>query len=1044
MMQSFRTPGLLLLTILSLLVHVSFSQSVLFTVTGKVTADHGGVLPGVSIVLKGTSTGTTTNSEGTYQLPIPDGNSILIFSYIGYMPQEVAVTNRTQLDIVLTTDNKTLNEVVVVGYGEQQRKFLSTAISSVSGSQLKEISVANPAQALAGQVAGVNIAQAGGQPGSAPVIRIRGIGSLGAGNSPLYVVDGYPLASADNFNQINPGDIQSIEVLKDAAAAAIYGSRGGNGVIIVTTKRGKEGQTRINYHGYTGFQQLPKEISMMNNPQFIAFSKESAVNAGLNYYAFYDNPPANLPYTDWQKEIFRTAAMTQHELSASGGTEKFRFNVSGAYLKQDGILRSTGYERFTLRANLDAQLTSRVKFGLNLAPSLTNTQYQTVAGTNDASVISAGNDPITFALQTPGVFPVKLPNGDYANTLNYPLTQGANSISPNFRGPTAALDLYQDRGSNPRFLGNSFVEWEIIDGLKAKTSFGMEFINETRQQFSPATLPSGNAPSANLSNPLAAGIAAAKRVGSTSNWLWENTITYTKTVAKDHSFALLAGYSAQSAVANSNVISGVTGTFINDLVQNVSGAGQTISTNTYSKNTLVSALGRINYSFKDRYIVSAAIRRDGSSRFGTNNRYALFPSASVAWRVTEEPFLQRLSSISELKIRGSYGLTGNYNIGDYSAQSYATQYNYDFGAGLGTRAYGYAASNIANTGLTWETNKQVDLGFELGLFHDRIYFTADAYYRITTDLLNNRNVPAIVGTAATIVQNIGQIQNKGLEFVLTTQNITGAFNWKTNANISFNRNKVVSLVNANPIYYSAGGFNNYVIVVAGQPLGEFYGYRQTGVFKNQEEVNAGPQWANGGSKPGDIKYEDINKDGKIDANDMTYLGNPIPNFTYGLTNTFSYKGFDLNVIVQGSQGNKIAAQWLRAGYYFNGNANSISDVANRWESPDNPGNGWQPRATITSSGGSNNFSTRYIYDASFLRIRTVTLGYTLPKGLTNKLKLQNIRIYASGQNLFTFTKYIGYNPEANDNGNTTSPTYGYDASAYPLARTITAGLLIGL
>jgi TonB-linked SusC/RagA family outer membrane protein len=1012
-------------------------------VKGNVTSDRGESLPGVSVIIKGSSLGTVTDARGAYSLTVPNPQATLVFSYIGMITQEVAVNNQVTINVSLTTDTKSLNEVVVVGYGEQQRKFLSTAVSSIAATQIKDLSVANPAQALAGQIAGVNIAQTGGQPGAAPVIRIRGIGSLGAGNSPLYVVDGYPLGSADNFNQINPGDIQSIEILKDAAAAAIYGSRGGNGVVLVTTKRGKAGKTRYSYNSYYGSQTITKKIAMMNNMDFIAFSKESAVNSGLTYYAFYDNPPASLPYTDWQDEIFRTAPLLQQEITASGGSEKFQFNVSGSYLKQDGILRSTDFDRFTLRVNLDAQLSGRLRFGVSLAPSLTNTQYQNTAGTNDAGAIAGGTDPIVFALQTPGVFPVRLPNGDFANTANYPLTQGANSISPNFRGPTVQLELYKDQASSPRFLGNSFIEYDLIKDLKFRTSFGVEYISDERNQFVPATMPSGSAPTANLSNPVASNIAAARRLSTISNYLWENTINYTKILGRDHSFAVLAGYTAQSGTTTGNIITGVSGSFVNDLVQNVSGAGNTVATNSYIKTNLVSLLGRVNYSFKEKYIASVAVRQDGSSRFGANNRYAVFPSASLAWRMTEELFIKKIPAISELKIRGSYGLTGNNNIGDYAAQSYATQANYDFGSGAGTRVYGYAASSIGNADLTWETNKQIDLGLEVGLFNDRIYLTADAYTRSTTGLLNNRNVPAIVGTAVTVLENIGNVENKGIELALTSRNTVGAFQWTTNANVSFNQNKVVSLVNEKPIYYSAGGFVNYVNVLPGQSLGTFFGYRQIGVFKDQAEVDAGGQWGNGGSKPGDIKYEDVNKDGKIDSNDQTFLGSPLPKFIYGLTNSFSYKGFDANIIVQGSEGNKVVAQWLRAGYYFNGNANSITDVVNRWKSPTDPGDGMQPRVANTASGGKNNFSSRFIKDGSFLRVRSVTVGYTVPQAVVNRLKLQGVRIYASGQNLLTFTDYLGYNPEANDAGNTTAPTYGYDAASYPVARTITVGFNIG-
>ena len=1051
----FRHAVLLLVLLMMGATPNGWAQQLPVEVSGKITDQKQEGIPGVTVLVKGTSLGTSTNSAGQFVLSVPADATTLVVSSVGYITQQVTIGSNRQINVVLVEETQALSDVVVVGYGEQKRKYLSTAVSSVTSAQLKDIAVANPAQALAGQVAGVNIAQTGGQPGASPIIRVRGIGSLGAGNSPLYVVDGYPLGSDDNFNQINPGDIQSIEILKDAAAAAIYGSRGGNGVILVTTKRGKAGQTRFGYNGYVGTQTITKKIKMMDNAQFIAYSKESAVNAGLLYYAFYDNPPADLPYTNWQNEIFRTAPITQHEVTASGGSEAFRFNVSGSYLKQDGILRSTSYERFTLRANLDAQLSPKLKMGLNVAPSYTNNQYQTNAGTNDGFINEFGTDPITFALQTPGVFPVRLPNGDYANTSNYPLTQGANSISANFHGPTVQLDLYKDRGTSPRILGNTFLEYEIVKDLKFRTSFGAEYTNEARDQFVPATMPSISAFTANLSNPLASNIFAARRLNTSSNWLSENTLNYTKTFGKDHSIAVLAGYTAQSAVATFNVISGVSGSFPNDLVPNVSGAGNTFSTNGYGKNNLVSLLGRVNYSFRDKYLASIAVRQDGSSRFGANNRYAVFPSASVAWRLAEEPFIKSLSAISELKIRGSYGLTGNNNIGNYASQSYASQSNYDFGSGLGTRVYGYAASNIGNNDLTWETNKQFDAGIELGLFEDRIYLTFDAYNRSTTGLLNNRNVPAVLGTSlasvtnnvtaptTTVLQNIGNVRNQGIELALTTRNTTGAFKWTTNANISFNRNKVISLVNDKPIYYSMGGFNNFVNVLPGQPLGSFYGYRQIGVFMNQAEVDAGAQWANGGSKPGDIKYEDVNHDGKITVADQTFLGSPLPNYTYGLSNSFAYKGFDLNIIAQGSQGNKIVARWLRSGYYFNGNANTIEDVVNRWKSPDQPGDGWQPRVTNTPSGGVNNFSSRFIQDASFLRIRTVTLGYTFPTTLASKVKLQSLRVYASGQNLLTFTHYIGFNPEASDTGNSINPIYGYDAAAYPVARTVTVGLNVG-
>ena len=1026
------------------------------SVSGRVIDQSGELLAGVSIILKGTSTGTTSDAEGRFKLTLPNEsrNSRLVLSYIGYVTQELPV-NSTVIDVTLLTDSKSLNEVVVVGYGEQERKYLSTAVASVSAKQIRDIPVATPAEAMVGKVAGITIQQAVGNPGTAPVIRVRGIGSLGASNSPLYVVDGYPLNSSDNFNQISPGDIESIQILKDAAAAAIYGSRGGNGIILVTTKRGKAGAPRFSFDTYQGVQQVTKKIDVLNAPQFVEYAKDAYKNGGAataNAYPKVFDDPSQWANTDWQDQIFRKARQASYQMSASGGSDRMNYYVSGGYLKQDGIVLGSNYERYNLRVNLDAQLARNVKIGVNLAPSFTNTNQVPSFGTfnvgyvgtttdQNASVLIPGGAVSVAASEYP-IIPVRLPNGDFGQTNNF-ADLGTNPYVNSFiPSPVAAFTLNKDKVAAARAISNVYLSWELLKGLTVKTNFGVEFLFNRRDTYLPAAL-GGNA---TVSSPILNNITARQYNANNYNWVWENTLTYNKTFANDHNFVVLAGYAAQNNVNEGGISSGQANTYTNTLLTYVTAAGQIFGQNTYTANALISSFGRVNYSYKDKYLFSAAVRSDGSSRFGTNNRFATFPSASVAWRMTEERFMKRLPSVSELKLRASYGVTGNYNVGDFATQSYMLADNAVFGSGTGTasRVFGFSPSTLANKNLTWETNKQVDIGVELGLFSDRLYVTADVYQRNTTGLLTQKNVPAVVGYSTSILDNIGEVRNRGLELSVSSQNTTGAFTWSTNANISFNQNQVISLVNSNfvaldPVF----GWFGTVRVTPGDALGSFYGYQQLGVYKNQADVDANPKWSAGGNLPGDIKYKDVNGDGTINANDYTYLGNPLPTFIYGLTNTVKYKNFDLNIILQGTQGNKILNGTDRYYTNFGGRTNARTIVLDRWRSENDPGNGMQPRVTLGATNGGNQFSSRNVHDGSFLRIRTVTLGYTIPSSVVEKIKLKTARLYFSGQNLYTFTKYFGYNPEVNNGGDSTLPIYGVDQGAYPVARNLTIGLNIG-
>ncbi|MBH8560187.1 SusC/RagA family TonB-linked outer membrane protein [Hymenobacter negativus] len=1027
------------------------------TITGRVVDEKGAGLPGVNVIVKGTSNGTQTDADGKYSIKAAD-DATLIFTFVGYLPKEEAVNGRTAINAALAPDAKSLDEVVVVGYGVQEKKMLATSISTISAKQVELLPVASPSEALVGLVAGAQITEPSGEPGAGAVIRIRGLGSISAGNNPLYVVDGYPLNNPDNYYQIPPSDIQSIQILKDAAACAIYGSRGGNGIVIVTTKRGAtDGKTRFNFTANTGIQQVAKRVELLNRDQFLEYFKESYTNAGraLNaaQTALLNADPNTLPDTDWQKEIFQTGVQQQYQLSASGGNENSRFYISGGYFKQTGIVKGSGFERFSLRANYDAQLSKKLKLGLSLAPNFSRTDVVPTSGSYNGGNITGGGPSgetggVTAALIMPPVVPVFLPNGDYANIktgTNQAITNPGDLLSP-----VAPLDLYQDRTNAVRALGSTFLDFEPITGLHLRTNFGGELIDSRRGIYVPATLGTASNQGANLSTPVLNNVDARRLNSTNLNWVWENTATYNHTFATNHNLTLLAGYAAQYNTSEGSTVLGQSGTYTNTNIEYPTAAGQVFgSALSNPSSALTSVFGRLDYAFKERYILTAALRTDGSSRFGPDNRYATFPSVALAWRAAEEPFIKQFSAISELKLRASYGVTGNNNIGDYNYQSYQQAANYVFGTGNGGRVYGFSPNGVAIRNLGWETNTQYDAGFDLGLFRDRIYLTVAAYQRNTTDLLLNRNIPSILGFSSRTLANVGEVRNRGLEFQLNTANIQGTgFTWGTSANLSINRNQVIALAGANEqlTFDAVFGYASSIRVVPGQPLGVFYGYQQEGIYRNQADIDSSPKWNASTQKivPGDFKFKDVNGDGFINTADIGVIGNPFPNFTYGLQNTFGYRAFSLAVTLQGSQGNDILYGGDRYVVNGQGGTNGRVNLLNRWRSPDNPGDGMTPLATAATTGSLKSvFNSYYVHDASFLRIRNVTLRYNVPTALVQKAKLQSLGIYTSIQNLYTFTKYFGYNPEANNYGNSTTPTYGVDQGAYPMARTITLGVQLG-
>ncbi|MGM9509067.1 SusC/RagA family TonB-linked outer membrane protein [Larkinella sp. GY13] len=1025
-------------------------QVLLKDITGTVTDEAGQALPGVSVVIKGTQRGTTTDSQGAFRINVPDASSTLIFSFVGYVSKEVNVGNQTTFTIALLVDDKTLNEVVVVGYGEQAKKELTTSIAKVSGKDINQLPVSTPGDALAGLAPGVQVQSGrGGSPGDAPTIRIRGAGSLGAGNDPLYVVDGYPLQNSAQFTRLSPTDIESIEILKDAASAAIYGSRAANGVVIVTTKRGKAGKTRFDLNTYTGIQDVPKRIDVMNKEQYLTYSKEAARVRNERYPDIFDRPD-ELADTDWQDVIFRTAPMSQVQLTASGGSEKTRFSISGSYLTQKGTLIGTDYKLATFRANFDADLSSKLKVGVNFAPSYVQQNVRPAAGTYQATGDNAVTgaalpSPIYSALVMPPIIPARLANGNYGQANADPsyLQYGYLNAIANLYNPLAVLELVKNQANSYRLLSNTFLEWEPIQGLKLRTQGGISLESTARETYVPPTLAYDGAPTASLSSPNFNGIASEATNNRTIDYVWENTLTYTKRLNSGHNFSGLLLYSNQKFSSFNTSISGRAGTYTTDLVQNPTASPDRIGNLGYGLNAFMSLAVRINYDYKSKYLFSAAIRRDGSSRFGPDERFGTFPSVSVGWRIGEEGFMKQQNLVSELKVRASYGQTGNANIGDFSWLSGIGSTNYSFG---NQRVFGTQQSGYANSGLTWEKNQQVDLGLEAGFWQDRLYLTIDAYDKITEGMLFSKELPAVVGYANSFLTNVGKLQNRGLEISLSTRN-TGrgsALTWTTDFNIAFNRTKVLDLGGRQSLNTSEGaaGWPNGYRIEVGQPLGNMYGFIIDGVFKTTDELAASAKWA-GGSQVGDLKPRDVNADGVVNELDRTVLGNGLPKFTYGFTNRLNYKNIDLSVIIQGTQGNNIINGNARHSEAVSGRFNAITAVYNNYFLASDPSRDVKyPRNNPAGITLQNQLTSYVVYDGSFLRVRNVTLGYTLPGELLKRVGLQSARIYVSGQNLLTFTSYPGFNPEPSQYGDSVYQP-GSDQGTYPANRTLTAGLNIG-
>ncbi|MGI4021138.1 MAG: TonB-dependent receptor [Janthinobacterium lividum] len=1015
-------------------------------IRGKVSDSKGQPLFGASVKVKGGSVGTVTDINGQFTLQGVNNNAVLTVSYSGFVTLEVPLNGQTQLNITLKDDVKNLGEVVVVGYGTQSRRAITGSVTSVNYEKFKDRSFSNVTQALAGELPGVNISQAQGAPGSSPVIRIRGTSSITAGTNPLYVIDGLPVENF-NLNLINPQDIASVDVLKDASSAAIYGSRGANGVIIITTKLGKPGTTNVNAIYEYGVQHVSRQIKMMDAQQFVQYYIDAHNNAwvaaggkttdpnsarGSAYRIpidFTANPQQFGQGTNWQDVMFRTAPSQNAQISVSGGSDKTQFLLSGAYLDQDAVLDQNYYKRLALRVNIKHQVSKKITVGANLA--LTSIYDRTDGTLGKADVVSLGltSDPI---------FPVYNENGNLGfrdpNSALYRFTQYSDLQLWN---PYSLTREIKKQNKTYNTLATGYAEYNIIEGLKFRTSINANLTNSNYSSYQNALQKYGYS---------SAGPAVADNNNtSVLNWLSENTLTYTRQFG-EHNITALAGYTGQHQRDEYASISG--SNFPNDLVPTLNAGTVTAGTSLASEWSLLSYLARINYSYKNKYFLTSTIRRDGSSRFGENNKYGYFPSASAGWLVSDEDFIKNnLKWVSNLKLRASYGIAGNNQIPNYGSISLLAASNYAFSNAV---ANGLNTTNISNSDLKWEKTTQYNGGFDLGMFNNRLNLSVDAYYSVTKDLLLNVPVPDITGFS-TQLTNIGKMRNKGLEVSVSSRNLIHKFTWTTDFNISMNRNKVLQLgPNNAPINYT--DFSVAVRTSVGQPISNYYGYVFDGVYKNQAQIDATPHYA--GTTSGDPVVKDVNGDGKITADDRTTIGNYQPKFISGITNTFGYKGIEFSFLLQGSYGSKIANQLVRYSGLWNGGRNAYADAFNYWRSESNPGDGKHFKPTVEPKGLQNQFSSYWIEDGSYLRIKNIRLSYALPKSLFNHLSaIKGVRIYANAENVFLFSKYTNYDPENTTYSATTySPTatsasavptgafLGVDYGSYPVPRVITFGI----
>lgn len=992
--------------LMSLFVLLFFSYGMVYAqtvgISGKVISKADNMpLPGVTVVVKNTSIGTTTDFDGEFFLEFNTEKPVLVFSYLGYKTIEVSLDAQAIIDISMEPDVSQLDEIVLIGYGSQKRKDLTGSVTSIKGEQLENLPLRSVDQALQGRSAGVFSVQSSGAPGAASSIRIRGGNSINGSNEPLYVVDGVPISSGSStsaaslnpLNTINPNDIASIDILKDASATSIYGSRGGNGVILITTKRGKSGKGTISLSSYYGFQKEIKRYDLLNAKQYEELANEASLAEGGGL--IYD-PSLNPISTDWQDQMLNNIAPIRNfNVSASGGNNGTNYLMSFDYFNQEGIIKSSDLERYSLRINIDSQINDLIKVGGSLTGSYVETNR-------------ANSGALSSMLTTAPNLPVRQSDETYTQF---------NNLGIGFNNPVGLLYDYTNLNKSFRTLGNVYASANLLEGLTIKTSWGIDASYQKNDTYIPQTLYSGS---------LVGGDASVFN-SMNLTWLNENTINYKKTFKK-HTLDVLFGFTQQSSRFESTGVS-ATG-FLNDVTTTYAlGLGNPEAAELPSSQSanwaIHSYIGRINYGFNDRYLLTLTTRADGSSRFGSNNRFGFFPSAAFAWKAIEENFVKDLNIFSNLKFRASYGVTGNQDgIGNNPSLDLWGGTRYVIGNQV---VNGITPTQVPNRDLKWETTDQFDVGLEIGFLDNRLSFIADAYYKKTDDLLLNVVIPNTSGFESGL-KNIGSIENKGIEFAIDAAIFDKEFKWDFNFNITFNRNEIIDLGGEDEII--PAGTNT--ILKVNESLGTFYGFVSDGLFQNPEEIIDSAQPT---ARPGDIRFVDFDENGIINEDDQQIIGNAQPEFYGGINNTFSYKGFELSVLFQYVYGNDLYNLNVVTLENLTGLQNQRTTVLDRW-TPDNT-NTIIPRATNTKP--TNRPFDRYVEDGSYLRMKNIQLAYNLPQSVTSELGIQNLRIYANAQNLFTVTDYSGLDPEVSRYGSD-NIRQGFDSGSYPNSKVFTLGL----
>lgn len=1002
------------------------------TITGKVVAaSSGDPIVGATVSVKGTTTGTTTDEKGIFSISARAG-ATLVVSYVGYQESETVVGSSTNLTIQLNASGKGLDEVVVIGYGSKRKRDITAAVSTINLDDVGELPSRSVTQMIQGQAPGVVATQRNGTPGAEFEVRIRGVGSIGAGSSPLYVIDGFPVGTSVGQN-LNPNDIQSVSILKDAAATAIYGARGSNGVVLITTKSAKEGQTNLNVSIDYGVQNVPntRRVKVLNGPEFAQF-KRDVFTDNWKYFKGYEAPidsiPAGFRYpeqtkysTDWFAAILnKNAPYMDVNATLSSGKGNVNSLLSIGYYKEQGALKVTDYERFSARANLSGKVRDVITLGLNVNGSYSRGNLATTDGRDAIVGSSLLIDPREPVYNEDGSLRPYIGGKD--GVFAYP--------SPLFMLENITRDRYI-----ADLLTNVYAEIEIIKNLKFRSSLNAKLNYNTFKLYIPSTIGRGLATGTTGAPPQNA--QAQESLEQTFNYSADQLLTYAPNLGDDHKLDLMAGFTAQEEVLKATV--GTANTFPDDLTPFLGYGSIRSAGSSQYEWSLLAYLARASYSYKDKYLLSASFRREGSSRFAPGYKYGNFPSASVGWRISGEEFMAGVNWISDLKLRASYGKTGNNDlpsafgnqVGNYASLPFLTTSGYILNNNF---APGVIVSSYANTSLQWEKSDQLNIGLDLSVFNNKVTLTAEFYNKLTNDMLLPVSIPAISGFTTSIT-NIGQVRNRGLEFAVNYSERIGKLSLRTNANIAFNRSRVMEINGSNNILWYGSFYGGYNVNKVGRPIGMIYGYDKIGIFNTQDEINRSPK--QDGVIPGGMKFRDADGNGEItyDTKDMVEIGNPNPKFTWGLNVDGDYKRFDFNVLFMGAQDFDVYRNIEASTMNMDGVFNVLDKAKDRWRSPENPGS--NPN-DVHAQGGTNYFkwsresSNRYVYDASYAWVKNVTLGYNFPKAKY----FTNIRVFVSANNLFIFTKYPGNNPDVSQRSGT---QLGNDDEAYPVPRTFAIG-----